>query len=715
MESSEKSFFKKNRIRLLVPATIILFVSTSLLFAFYKRTDSDKNNIILQLVVRLASEYHVSPQRINDQFSDKAFDAYLKNIDPWKWFLTKEDVQQMEAFRLQIDDHIRSNNHRLYELAVSLIDRRIAETQNYYTEFLSQPFDFTADETWERDPEKRDWSANSAELKENWRKFLKMLTLDNMMTALRAQESETDPSKIKTIETIESESRRRVQSLMYDRFTNLPQREPQEKFALYLNAILSVFDPATVYRTPFQSSQFELDLSGQLEGIGATLNLSEDGYVRVERIMVGSPSWSQGELRANDKIIRVKQEDEAEPVDLFGMSLNNAVQLIRGRKGTNVTLTVRRDDGDIHEITITRDVVTIEETYARSFILTDPETQIKVGYIDLPSFYVDFRRSETGRASSDDVTEEIEKLKRDGVQGIILDLRENGGGSLSDVINMAGLFIETGPIMQVVSNNNRPRIYSDTNPAVQYDGPFVILVSPFSASASEIIASAMQDYQRAVIIGDPQTYGKGTVQNMLNLDDVIDELLPPAMASLKPTGALSLTFQKYYRITGGTVQLNGVTPDIAIPGRWSVLKIGARYDDNSLPSSTVPPARFTVWKNPVPVEMLKRKSLERMSKNEGFQLLSEYVALLREQRENTVTTLNLNTLRQESEEIRARSARFEEINRQPTSLLITATSADAEKMKDNTIEIANFESRVRNLATADIVIEEAVRVIGDMR
>jgi len=684
-----------------------------LVYSFYRRS-VEKNDVILQMVMQLAQSNHFSPAKINDQFSEKVFVAYLKNLDPYKRFLTKEDVRQMEVYKRQIDDHIRNSTHQLYDLAVNIMDRRILEVQGYYREILSQPFDFTINETWEADQDKRDWPANSVELKEIWRKILKYEVLAQTVNTMRTQEKETDPEKIKTQETIESDVRQRVLKSFNDVFmNNLDQQKPEEKFASYVNAIMTVYDPHTTYNTPSTRDRFEQRISGQFEGIGATLQAS-DGYAKVVELVPGSPSWLQGELKVNDLITKVKQEHEADPVDIFGMSLDQAVQLIRGKKDTKVILTVRRGDGLTHEITITRDVIILEETYAKSAVLTDPTTKTKVGYIDLPGFYADFSRSATGRASSDDVEKEIDKLKKEGVQGIILDLRSNTGGSLSDAVRMGGLFIGSGPIVQVKSNFGMPRVYPDPSfpiqTSVKYDGPFVILVSTISASASEILAAAMQDYQRAVIIGTPSTFGKGTVQQVADLNDY----LPANMSNLKPMGSFHLTIQKYYRINGGSVQLKGVESDIVIPDVYSELKIGERFEDNCLSWTTVAPVKYQTWQKPVPVATLQKKSKERTSKSDGFILLNEQVAYIKQQRDKTQLSLNQNTYRQEEEKRREENKRFEEISKQSTSLVIAAPGIDIAEMKGDTVQITRSDKWIKDL-NMDIVLEEAVKVIGDMK
>ena len=705
MKSSEKTFFRQSFIRYILPIAIIMFVSTTFLYSYYNNNRTERNDVILRTIVQLTESHHVSPVRMDSQFSEKVFDAYIKLLDPFKWYFTKEDIRQMEVHKRLISDQIKNLNYELFDLSVRLLDSRISEVQAYYTEILSQPFDFSTDEIWENDPKKREEAANSTELKALWQKMLKWRTLINVDNALRAQETQTDSSKIKTMETIEAEARGRVLNNMNDIFNNLPQRRQGGMFSMYVNAVVSVFDPNTEYLTPRDREDFDIRISGQLEGIGAQLG-AEEGYAQVVRLVPGSPSWLQGELKVNDFITKVKQEDEEEAVDIFGMDITDAVRLIRGPKGTKVTLTVRRD-GILHEITITRDIVIDEETYAKSAVLTDPTTNLKVGYIELPSFYVDFSRSATGRAASTDVAKEIDKLKNDGVQGVILDLRTNTGGSLGDAITMGGMFVSSGPIVQVKSNSGTPQIARAELPSVQYDGPLVILVNTLSASASEIFAAAMQDYKRAVIIGAPSTFGKGTVQQVVDLD----VFMP---ATIRPTGSLRLTIQNFYRITGNSVQLNGVESDIILPDRLNELKIGARFEDNHLPGTRIDAVNFNIWKNPAPVELLRQKSIERTSKNKEFELLASQATFIREQREKTTFSLNLAAYQEENRRMREENRRFNNEEQRETALSIVATAADIAQMTGDTAKIARSSSWLKDL-NKDIFVEEAVKVIGDWK
>ncbi len=690
-----------------IPVAVIALISITLLYSFCKR--SEKDEVIKEMSLYLLKKEHFSPPEINDQFSEKVFSAYLKRLDPTKQFLTQEDIRQMSAYKTKIDDEINNNSYELYKLSSSLLNKRSTEVQGYYREILSQPFDFTKDETYEPDPDKNDWPANSAELKDAWRKYMKYHTLVRLADMQKGQANAPDSVKNKTLDQLEADARKKVLKLQNDVFQYRNSQDDDDWFAVYMNAIVSVFDPHTIYNTPSDKDRFDISMSGQFEGIGAQLQASE-GYAKVTMLVVGSPSWRQGELKVNDLITKVRQENEQEPVDVFGMRLDDIVKLIRGKKETKVILTVKRADGSIHNIAIVRDVVIDEETYAKSAVMTDPKTKTKVGYIYLPKFYADFNHTATGRASSDDVAKELEKLKKENVQGIILDLRNNGGGALGDVIKMSGLFVGPGPVVQVKANIGLPRVFSGSNQAPTYEGPLVIMVNSLSASASEIISAAMQDYQRAVIIGGPSTYGKGTVQTVADLN----EYLPVNMNKLKPLGALFITIQKYFRINGGSTQLKGVTPDIVLPDEYSELGIGERFEDNYLPWTSVSPEKYKIWKKPVPVDQLRKKSVSRTSKNEGFKLIEQQIAVMKNWKNESSVPLKLEAFRTKEEKRIADSKRFDELNKKKTNLVVAPLIVDKAAIANDTAKIARSEKWISDLNT-DIFIEEAVQVIGDMK
>ncbi len=697
----------RTKVRTYIPVAIVLFVSISLLYSFCKR--SEKDEVIMQMSMQMLQMQHFSPPEINDEFSTKVFSAYLKRLDPYKQFLTQEDIQLMSQHKLQIDNQIRNNTYELYRLAVELSGKRFTEVQGYYREILSHPFDFTTKETYETDPDKLDWPVNSATLKDVWRKELKYRTLSQLSDMLKGQANAPDTVKNKSYAELEADARKKVLKLYNDVFLYRSQLKPEDNFSSYLNAILSVFDPHTQYQTPTDKATFDIQMSGQFEGIGAQLQAT-DGYAKVTMLVPGSPAWRQGELKVNDLITKVKQENEVEPVDIFGMRLDDAVKLIRGKKGTKVTLTVKRVDGSIHEITITRDVVIDEETYAKSAVMTDPKTQTKVGYIYLPKFYVDFNHTATGRACSDDVAKELDKLKKENVQGVILDLRNNTGGSLPDAVKMSGLFFGSGPVVQVKSRFGVPNVLSSYDSNATYTGPLVVLVNSISASASEIVAAAMQDYQRAVIIGGPSTFGKGTVQAVMELDNYLAD----NATSLKPLGSLLLTVQKFYRINGGSTQLKGVTPDIILPDAYSELGVGERFEDNCLPWTSVQPAKYRIWKSPVPIEKLRKKSSDRTSKSEEFKNLSEQIAQMKKLKDDSNISLNMDDFRHTEEKRTEENKRFDEISKKQTRLSIMPLAVDKAAMVGDTTKIARSEKWISDL-NKDIYIEEAVQVIGDMK
>ncbi|MDR0815127.1 MAG: carboxy terminal-processing peptidase [Bacteroidales bacterium] len=710
MKSLIRTIFKSAGSRIFVPVTLVALIAIPLFCYSFIHRHTDKNEWILQMNMQLLKTHHFDPPQIDDRFSEKVFSAYLKALDPYKQYLTKEDIAEMDKYKLLIDNQISNNTYELYDLSILLWDKRFSETQSFYRDILSQPFDFNQDETYESDSDKTDWAANSSELKDRWRKELKYRVLSNVCTTMKSNETAADSVKNTSFEEIEADARKKVLKTYNDVYQYRSKLKEEDRFAMYVNAITSVFDPHTQYQTPIEKDNFEIQLSGQFEGIGATLQVS-DGYAKVRDIVPGSASWMQGELKINDVIMRVKQEKEEEAVNIYGMQLDDAVKLIRGKKGTKVTLTVKSLDGTVHDITITRDVVILEETYAKSAILSDPDRNIKAGYIFLPSFYVDFKHDATGRSCADDVAKEVEKLKNEKVQGIILDLRSNGGGSLPEAVAASGLFVGVGPIVQTKANPGLPRVMTARG-NVAYDGPMVILVNSISASASEIMAAAMQDYQRAIIIGGASTYGKGTVQMLADLDESFAG--NATINGYKPLGLLKLTIQKFFRINGGSTQLKGVTPDIILPDIYSELGVGERFEDNSLPWTSVNPANYSRWKNPVPVEKVQQKSKARTAQSEDFQLFAEQIATMKKMKDESNLSLNMEKFRQAEEKRSAGNKAFDEFNKKETHLAIESLTADKSAMGTDTVKISRAKKWIGNLKK-DIYLEEAVSVIGDMK
>jgi len=449
-------------------------------------------------------------------------------------------------------------------------------------------------------------------------------------------------------------------------------------------------------------------MGNKLEGIGARLQ-SEDDYTKVVSIIVGGPAWKGKELEVNDLIMQVAQEGE-EYVNVIGMHLEDVVQLIRGKKGTKVKLQVKRNDGSTKEVLIERDEVIIEEGKAKSAMLEKEDQKKKFGYISLPSFYLDFE-DPNGSSCSDDIAKELSKLKAENVDGIVLDLRFNGGGSLTDVVEMAGFFIEEGPIVQVKPRGRSAYVYTDTDRGdVKYDGPLVILVNTFSVSASEILAAAMQDYGRAVIVGSPSTFGKGTVQRFFNLDEVFQ-----GNNKTKPLGELKVTTQKFYRINGGSTQMKGVDSDIVLPDPYVYLDSGEKEQPTAMKWSSIDSRQYSqnVYKvSNLP--LLKSKSEDRVSKNSKFKAVKEQANIIKQMREKNIVSLQLDKFLAEKKKNESTDKKFEDmLDEKIEKLQISNLKADMGYIQSDTSRIARNNDWLKSLGN-DIYADEAINILYDM-
>ena len=531
----------------------------------------EKDDLLLQTLLGGIKQLHYSPNKVDDGFSKEVFDLYMERLDNGKRWLTASEVSTLSAYQMEIDDAILEPDYEFFEKSIELKKAGLARAKSYYQEILKTPFDFTKAEDVELDGDKKGFAANENELKEYWRKSLKYDVMTRLATKLDEQEkarnqeldkmdkdgepkSEDDLKKEmverdkilgKSTKELEQEVREKTVERYDDWFERLNQERRSDYMSNYLNAITNVFDPHTSYYLPKDKENFDINMSGTLEGIGARLQTGDE-YTKVVSIIPGGPAWKGKELEVEDLIMKVTQGDNSteEPLDVTGLRIDDVVAKIRGKKGTEVILTVKRVDGSVKDISIVRDVVILDEGYAKSATLNHSEIIDNIGYIKLPRFYADFSRR-GGKSCAVDVGKEIEKLNATNVNGIILDLRNNGGGSLRDVVDMTGFFIEEGPIVQVKARNRKPEVLTDDDANVQYDGPLIVMVNEFSASASEILAAALQDYGRAVIVGSNNTFGKGTVQRFFDLDSAIK-----GNDDLKPLGEVKMTIQKFYRING---------------------------------------------------------------------------------------------------------------------------------------------------------------------
>ncbi|NJC87512.1 MAG: PDZ domain-containing protein [Desulfuromonas sp.] len=614
--------------------------------------DVDQNRTrLLTYILRQQIGHHFSGKPIDNELSRGAFQLYLKQLDYQKRFLLDGEVRQIRAFELQIDDEILTGKLQLVPLAERLMAQGVKRAEAMVREILSQPFDFDIAEDYETDPEKLVFCRTDSELRERWRKDLKYRVLSRYLL-LAEDEGFKAPSAIPKSKrvAIEQLAREKVLKQHNDYFARLHQETVQDQYDRYLNAFARAFDPHTSYMPPQSKEDFDISMRGSLEGIGATLR-DDEGYIKVVKVVPGSAADRQGELQAEDIILSVAQ-GKGEPVDVSDMRLRDVVALIRGKKGSEVRLTVKRAGHKPMVIPIVRDVVVIEESFVKSTVIDDPAGGRRYGYIRIPSFYRDFEESRAGsggRNSTNDVRAALTSLKRQGIAGLVLDLRNNGGGALTDAVGVAGLFIDRGPIVQVRSSGGSTKVLDDQDATVEYSGPMIVLVNQFSASASEIVAGALQDYGRAVIVGGEHTHGKGTVQVIMDLDEA---LTLRNMSRYQPLGALRLTTQKFYRISGESTQYRGVVPDIVLPDRQQNSKFGERYLDFSLPWDTIASVKHADWSNgQIDLAWLKARSRSRVDGSQEFTKIRHVAKTLAERLDNTRQSLQIDVVFKERQDL----------------------------------------------------------------
>lgn len=680
----------------------MLFVA----FGFYLKTQDEGEDILMKAVNASLQGAHYDPAVINDEFSEKAFKLYLKNLDANKRLLSKSDVKQLDKFEKEIDDEIKNGTYNLFNASIKLVNKQTTLTEQFFEDILAQPFDFNINEEVDFD-EEIPYAKNDKELKDRWRKYLKYSVLTKLYTDQLAQEKAEEKSDTvftpKPFDTLEYNARKSVLKTHRDYYSRLKRLERKDRLSMYINSITGVYDPHTNYFPPADKENFDIQMSGQLEGIGAQLQ-EKDGYIKITNIIPGGPSSLQGDLQANDLILKVKQEG-GEAVNIVDWRIDDAVKIIRGKKGTKVTLTVRKPDGAEQDITITRDVVILEETYAKSLLLNDKDN-VKTGYIYLPSFYADFRNPR-GRFSWKDVKAEVEKLKTAGVKGIILDLRSNGGGSLDDVVKMGGLFIDEGPIVQVKEKGRKPQVLADRYAGAEWDGALVIMINEFSASASEIMAAAMQDYGRAVIVGSSSSHGKGTVQRFLNLNQTIRNKNIPDLGSIK------LTIQKFYRINGDATQLKGVSSDILLPDNYMYIKTGEKEQDYPMAWDQIESASYDSKSYQVKKSVFETSNA-RVQSNETFKLIEENARRWEKQRESRKYPLSIAKYALQEEKQKAEGEKFEILNKLEISgFEVSNIPSDLEKIKTEESRMKINKDWIKSISK-DPYVYESLQIIEDL-
>ena len=690
---------------------ITLFVSLTFIFISWKYhevkfDDPNKDKLLIELLKYVLEKGHYQSQDINDKLSIKVFNSYLEMIDPQKKYFLNSDLKEFKRYEKSIDDQWLSYDLTFFNLTYNRLIQRINEVEMFMPSLFEKTFEFDSEENINVDFENLSFPKNDKERKERWRKQLKFSMLDlydiKILDQKKLLESNNDYQK-KSDSDLREESLVIVKDNINDIFDLMNDLERKDWFSNYVNSFVTQYDPHTLYFKPEDKDRFDVNISGRFDGIGARLQ-KRDGGIEIVQIILGGPLWKDKKIEAGDEIIKVGEPGK-DPVNVIGMRIDDAIKLIKGPKGTVVELTVRRkSDNEIKTFPITRDEVVLEESYAKSTLIK--KNNKTYGLITLPKFYVDFNDYKEINCASD-VKKEIINLKKEGIEGLVLDLRNNGGGALQTVVDMTGLFIETGPIVQVKSIGNRKKVLYDKDPSVIWDGPLVILVNQMSASASEIMAAALQDYERAVVIGSDNTFGKGTVQNVLDLNRFLSN-------SDFDLGALKITTEKFYRINGGSVQLKGVESDIVTPNTYSHIEIGEADEKNPLKWDQIDKAQFRKWNGYYNLESVINDSKLRISKNELFNLIDQNAKWFSERRKNKSYSLNYNTFKNEQNNNKLKLKKFDRIKDYNNNLNFDLLSDQSSKIKDSE-EYKENRKRWHNRLKSDIYINESINVLLNLK
>ena len=685
---------------------VICFVSCNSISKNFE--SDDKDSLVIQLITYVLDQAHYLDIEIGDDFSKKVFYSFLENIDPYKRYLYQSDIDILSKYKYEIDDSFNQPNLEFFNLAYEILIQRIDESKQISQEVLSKPFDFQLEETFNFDIEELQYVNSRIDLVERWRKLMKVYLIENYHDEIKEDErtfKKDSTFKLRSYSKIEIETREILNETMADYFVIMEEEfQRQHWFSIYLNSFVSQYDPNTSYLDPEDRDRFNIDMSGNYAGIGAVLRKKVD-KIEITELISGGPAWRNNSLEKGDVILKVRQENDSEPVNIVGYRLADAVKLIKGEKGTNVFLTIKKVDGTVNEISIERDIVLLEETYIKSSLVEKDGNNY--GIINIPKFYIDFENQDN-RDAAKDLKIEINRLKEQGVQGLVIDLRNNGGGSLKTVVDMAGMFIESGPVVQVKYFDKEKQVLRDRDRSILWKGPLVILVNEGSASASEILAAAMQDYERAIIIGGNQTWGKGTVQNVFPLNRMVRGNTKGDL------GALRYTTQKYYRVNGGSVQLEGVKSDINLPFRYKYLDFGEKDSENPLQWDEIENINYQKWNSNFDFEFAIKNSQKRMKESEHLKLVDENAKWIKDIREKKIFNLNYQKFRSELEENIKTTDKFKKLDN--FSLDYSFKSLPYEtQMIDNDSILGTKRERWHKSLNKDIYIGEALNVLSDLR
>jgi carboxyl-terminal processing protease len=695
---------------------ILVLTGASLFVAFQSqgKNENDDNpkskyTKVLRNVGILLEEGHYSPKKIDDNFSKEVLKKFTEELDNEKSVFLQSDIESFKKFDARIDDEIHGSDLQSFFAVNEVYMKRRDESFLLINEVLAKPFDFTKDETIQMDRDKLSFPKSEAERKEVWRKSLKYIVLGKFVELQEDREKNKAKKDyvLKADSTLEREARDYVKKRMERSMTTKKTHETtDENFSTFVNAIAQNMDPHTDYFPPVDKRSFDESMSGGFYGIGAQLK-EEDGKIKIASLIAGMPAERNGDVKIDDEIIKIAQ-GSAEPVDVTGYSVTDAVKLIRGaEKGSEVKLTFKKADGTIKVVSLLRDKIKLEDTFAKSAVINGEH---KIGYIYLPEFYQDFQ-DPNGPRCSNDVAKEVVKLKAENVEGIIIDLRGNGGGSLSEVVKMAGLFIEDGPIVQVKGRDEKATVLRDRDKNILYTGPLTVMVDEFSASASEIFAAAIQDYKRGIIIGSTSTYGKGTVQRNIPLSPESENPLF-ANKNTEDLGALKLTLQKFYRINGGATQLKGVTPDVVLADRYEHLKFREKDNTSSLSWDEIAKADYQPWTTSTTNDAVVNITYDKINKGSVFSKIRNNINWLSTNSEKE-SSLNIVKYKEEQKQVKATYKELDTLFKLPKELVVKNVAADTVNINAAKDRADRNKQWLKRLS-GDIYIDETLKVVNTM-
>ena len=675
--------------------SIIITFITIAIFGFKlnneKLSDPEKEKVLLEIVKYVVERGHYSSIQIDDDLSLKIFDDFINKLDPQKRFFTLSDIKELDRFKYKIDDQIKAYDLEFFEEIHDRYRSRIAEAKIFVEKAFENNFDFNDKEYIDLDIDSIPFSSDKNQLYERWRKQIKYSILDIISQKNSSDSTDDNEVMMNAISTVKKNTN--------DFFNYANEIERDDWFSVFLNSFVGQFDPHTFYFKPDDKEKFDVSISGNFDGIGARLSKA-DGNVKIVDVIIGGPVWKDKLLDVGDIILAVGQADQ-EPISIFGMKLDDSIKLIKGPAGTTVTLRIKKLDGQIKDVKIKRDVVELEETFAKSTLIS--KNSKNYGYISLPKFYADFDNYKN-RNSANDVKNEIIKLKNNGIKGLILDLRNNGGGSLQTVVEMTGLFIEKGPVVQVKSIGNRKKILYDRDAQVYWNGPLVLLINEMSASASEIISAALQDYNRAIIIGSEKSFGKGTVQNIVDLNRFISN-------SDYDMGAIKVTTDIFYRINGESVQLEGVESDIVIPDSYMYVFDGERDEKNPIKWDKIGPATYTKWQSyDEKFKYVTDQMNRKLNQNNIINDIYERANWIKSQQNINNIPLNLVEYKKYQKDQKLKASQFDKISKYENQLSFELLKTEKTFIQENK-ELLEERIKWHKNLSKDIFIDQAVNTL----